>query len=67
MCNSLYKMKKTLTSMFLLFSVVAAAEVIKGTVTDSRGELMPFVTVFSPPVSLPSAAGFVAHHRCYHR
>ncbi|MBQ9339362.1 MAG: TonB-dependent receptor [Paludibacteraceae bacterium] len=51
-------MKKTLTSMFLLFSVVAAAEVIKGTVTDSRGELMPFVTVsvLAPDSSLITGA-----------
>lgn len=40
-------MKKIILGLFLMLSVVAKAETetIKGTVVDSRGEAMPFVTI----------------------
>ena len=38
-------MKKLVLGLFVVFSVAAKAETIKGSVVDSRGEAMPFVTI----------------------
>ena len=38
-------MRKIIFGLFLLLTVSVSAETIKGTVTDTKGEPMPFVTV----------------------
>lgn len=38
-------MRKILISIFLMVAMTAAAETVKGTVVDTRGDAMPFVTI----------------------
>lgn len=38
-------MRKILISIFLMVAMTAAAETVKGTVVDGRGDAMPFVTI----------------------
>ena len=38
-------MKKIVTGLLMLFTVMASAENVKGTVVDRQGHPMPFVTV----------------------
>ena len=38
-------MKKILLGMMLLYAAGVSAEVIKGSVIDTKGEAMPFVTI----------------------